>query len=227
MKSLSRFNLGLALGLIVVVLLLSLPFPFYSHQWHKLLHIVGAVLFIGNIVGAAAWMTLARLSQQVKVIHFAARTVIMADLLFTIPGVLLLCVNGLIMAPAFGSGSLLGASWVAAALALLVLSGIVWAAFLLRYQAQMVEFSACRRLDLTLRYIGATREEARALAYDELHLLRRVHGRSRQVLVIADETDPLYLQEGMVYGYIDELPPMPVSGRDGRFALPISILETP
>jgi hypothetical protein len=84
-----------------------------------------------------------------------------------------------------------------------------------------------RRLDLTLRYIGATREEARALAYDELHLLRRVHGRSRQVLVIADETDPLYLQEGMVYGYIDELPPMPVSGRDGRFELPISILETP
>jgi hypothetical protein len=31
----------------------------------------------------------------------------------------------------------------------------------------------------------------------------------------------------MVYGYIDELPPMPVSGRDGRFELPISILETP
>jgi uncharacterized membrane protein len=142
MKHLTRSHIMLAIGLIIVVVLLSLPFPFYSRLWHKLLHIVGAVLFIGNIVIAAVWMSLARVSQQVKVIHFAAKVVMLADILFTIPGVLLLFINGAVLAPAFGDGNIFGASWVAAAVVLLIVSGIVWAGFLLRYQGQLIEFSA-------------------------------------------------------------------------------------
>ena len=102
MKHLTRFHIGLALGLMIVAILVSLPLPFYGRQWHLLMHIIGAILFIGNIVIAAAWMTLAMFTRQVKVLHFAAKAVNMADILFTIPGVLLIFINGVFLAPAFG-----------------------------------------------------------------------------------------------------------------------------
>lgn len=142
MKHLTRAHLGLAATLIIIAVLVSLPLPFYTHQWHKLMHIIGAILFIGNIIIAAAWMTLAMFTRQVKVLHFAAKGVNMADILFTIPGVLLLFINGLVMAPVFGGGNVLGASWVVAALALFIVSGVVWGGFLLRYQFQLVDLSA-------------------------------------------------------------------------------------
>lgn len=142
MKHLTRTHIALALSLITVAVIVSLPFPFYARQWHVLMHIVGAILFIGNIVIAAAWMTLAMFTRQVKVLHFAAKAVNMADILFTIPGILLIFINGVVLAPAFGGGNVLGASWVVAALALLTVSGLVWAGFLLRYQFQLVELSA-------------------------------------------------------------------------------------
>lgn len=142
MKYMSRFNLGLAAVLVVVVVLVSLPLPFYSHQWHKLMHILGAVLFVGNIIVSAVWMILTVFTKQASIVHFGAKVVNQADLLFTIPGVLLILINGVVMAPVFGGGNILGASWVVAALGSLTLSGIVWVGFLLRYQNQLVELSA-------------------------------------------------------------------------------------
>ncbi len=142
MKFLKGVDLRLPIVLIVLAVLVSLPLPFYARQWHKLIHILGAVLFIGNIVVTAVWMILAVRTGRATVVHFAAKAVNQADLLFTIPGVLLIFLNGLVLAPVFGGGNILGASWVVAALILLVLSGIVWAGFLLRYQYQLVELSA-------------------------------------------------------------------------------------
>jgi uncharacterized membrane protein len=106
------------------------------------MHVIGAVMFIGNIVVTAAWMILSVLSKQRVVVHFAAKTVNRADLLFTVPGIVLLFLNGLVLAPAFGNGSILGASWVVAALLLLSLSGVIWLVFLLRYQSAMITLSA-------------------------------------------------------------------------------------
>ncbi|MEO8607431.1 MAG: DUF2269 family protein [Chloroflexota bacterium] len=142
MKFLTRSGLGvLPIILIIAAILVSLPFPFLGRQWHLLMHILGAVLFIGNITVTAAWMILVVRSGQAKLVHFGARAVNQADLLFTVPGVLLIFLNGLTLAPAFG-GTPWSVSWIAAALALLILSGIVWLWFLLRYQNQMVELSA-------------------------------------------------------------------------------------
>jgi uncharacterized membrane protein len=143
MKFLTRSGLGiLPVVLIFVAVLVSLPLPFWGRQWHLFMHILGAVLFIGNIIVTAAWMILVVRTGQPSLVHFGAKAVNQADLLFTIPGVLLIFLNGLTLAPAFGGGNILGASWVVAALVLLTLSGIVWIAFLLRYQNQLVELSA-------------------------------------------------------------------------------------
>lgn len=143
MKFLTRSGLGLLpLVLAIAAVLLSLPLPLYTRQWHKFLHVLGAVLFIGNIIVTAVWMILVVRTRQVKLVHVGAQAVNQADLLFTIPGVLLIFLNGVVLAPAFGNGSILGASWVVAALILLILSGVVWLFFLLRYQHRMVELSA-------------------------------------------------------------------------------------
>jgi uncharacterized membrane protein len=133
---------GLPIILIIATILVSLPLPFFERRWHLFMHILGAVLFIGNITVTAAWMILVVRTQQAKLAHFGAKAVNQADLLFTVPGVLLIFLNGLTLAPAFGGGNIFGASWVVAALVLLTLSGVVWLGFLLRYQNQMVELSA-------------------------------------------------------------------------------------
>lgn len=146
MQSFIRTHLRSIIIVAVLVLLVSLPLPFYSRQWHVLMHIVGAVIFIGNIVVTAAWMILAERTKQPSIIHFAAFTVNRADLLFTLSGVLLIFINGMILAPVYGNGNPLAVSWVVAALVLLILSGVVWAGFLLRYQEQLVQLSAGQTL---------------------------------------------------------------------------------
>jgi hypothetical protein len=89
----------------VLAIVLSLPLPIYSRDWHKLLHIGGAVLFMGNILVTAAWMVLAENTKKPAIVHFAAKSVMQADLLFTIPGVLLIFINGLKLASAYGGGA--------------------------------------------------------------------------------------------------------------------------
>jgi uncharacterized membrane protein len=138
----SGLDLRLPILLIVLVVLFSLPFPIYARQWHRLLHIVGAVLLIGNLVVTAVWMVLTVRTGQRAIAHFGAKAVIYADLYFTIPGVILLLINGLVLAPAHGAGNVLGASWVVAGLALLIASGVIWAGFLVRYQNRLVQLSA-------------------------------------------------------------------------------------
>jgi uncharacterized membrane protein len=100
------------------------------------------VIFIGNIVVTAAWMLLAERTRQPPVVHFAARAVMLADTLFTLPGVVLLFANGLILAPVYTGSSLLSVGWVAAGLIILILSAVMWAGFLLRYQVRLITLSA-------------------------------------------------------------------------------------
>ena len=87
----------IAYGLLAIAaVVVSLP-PF-PYGWHLFLHIAGAVIFLGNIIVTGAWMLMAERTNISRVIHFSAKAVIRADFLFTLPGVLLVLINGLIMA---------------------------------------------------------------------------------------------------------------------------------
>jgi uncharacterized membrane protein len=110
------------------------------YTWHKLLHIVGAVLFMGNIIVTAVWLVLAAQTRDARTLHFAARAVNWADVFFTAPGILLLLANGQILAQAAWGG--LRASWVVLAFGLFIFSGIVWIAFLVRLQHRLIQLSA-------------------------------------------------------------------------------------
>ncbi len=78
-----------------------------------------------------------------------------------------------------------------------------------------------RQLDISIRYT------TKAEAFDDYYRLQRTQGRSRQVLVIAQEGDDFYEQDGMVYGYIDNLESMPVSGVDGSYTWDLELVEAP
>ena len=70
-----------------------------------------------------------------------------------------------------------------------------------------------------------------AQAFDSIHRIQRVQGRSRQILVIGDEDSAKYLQEYMIYGFIDSIEPMPSEVQDSSgnplWEWSFTIRETP
>lgn len=129
------------------------------YTWHKLLHILGAIIFLGNIIITGTWMALAERNKDKATLHFSSKVVNWADVLFTAPGVLLVLANGLIMA-SNAWGGLLATSWVALSLGLFLLSGIIWVGFLLRYQDRMIQLSSNP---------AASGEELPAVFFEVLH----------------------------------------------------------
>ena len=121
--------------------------PLYPYRWHTFLHIAGAVVFLGNVIVTAAWMLMAERTRSTSVIHFSAKAVIRADLLFTLPGVLLILLNGfaMVLARWGGWGALHQLSWITVALALFTASGVIWVGVLIPVQHRMAVFSALRK----------------------------------------------------------------------------------
>lgn len=104
------------------------------------LHLFGIVLFIGNIITAAFWKVRADLTKNPVVIHGAAKNVLLADYIFTLPGLVLIVVSGSIMAARAGM-PLSGFNWLMLSLILLAVTGIIWAVILIPLQHKMIKYS--------------------------------------------------------------------------------------
>ncbi|CAM4486771.1 DUF2269 family protein [Paenibacillus tarimensis] len=104
------------------------------------LHLIGAVLFIGNILITAFWKVSADRSGNPDVIVLATRSVIRADLVFTLPGISLLLFSGHMMIEERGY-SLWEWSWLTAAYLLFLTSGILWLGVLVPAQRQMLRLA--------------------------------------------------------------------------------------
>src|SRR5256884_8385439 len=129
---------------ILVAIVVSLPL--FPYTWHMLLHILGAVLFLGNLIVTAGWMTWAVGQKDSRVAAFASAGVNKADRWFTSPGMILLLLNGLAMT-AFAWGGWLGFTmspnrWIFVGLTLLIATGALYGAVIRRYQNQMVRMSS-------------------------------------------------------------------------------------
>jgi uncharacterized membrane protein len=123
--------------LLIVAILAFLHHPLlFSYQWHKLLHILGAILLVGNIVITGVWMFMAERTNNPDVMRFAARMVNWADVFFTVPGIFLLITNGDILSEQWGG--VFHVSWIVVSLVLFAISGIVWIGLLLRYQNRLI-----------------------------------------------------------------------------------------
>jgi len=110
-----------------------------SYNWHKWLHVLGAVLFLGNIIVTGFWMLLAERSGNEPSIRFAAIAVSWADVFFTAPGVILLLGNGILLSQQWGG--LYQAPWIRIALALFTLSGVIWVVALIPIQNRLARWA--------------------------------------------------------------------------------------
>ena len=119
------------------------------------LHVLGAVLFVGNILTAAFWKLLAEREGNPQVIASAARRLMIADYWFTIPGIVLLLSTGhLLMVQ--GGYSLLKFSWISLAYAMFILSGVLWLTVLLPAQRNMIRHSQNGQLSAAYAKASAT-----------------------------------------------------------------------
>lgn len=109
------------------------------HQTLVLLHVFGAIIFMGNIIVSAMWMTNAKRTGDTAVLYFASRMVVRADNVFTIPGIVLILGPGLLTVGPWGGFPT--ATWAEMALALFILSGVIWGAVLLPLQKRMLRMT--------------------------------------------------------------------------------------
>lgn len=99
--------------------------PWMNMVYHRFAHILGAILFMGNIVVGAYWMIRADIRKDPIWFAEVMAQINLADLIFTVPGAILLVVNGEVLLSAWRGSSIPG--WLAQALYLFVGTGFLWA----------------------------------------------------------------------------------------------------
>jgi len=122
------------------------------------LHVLGAVLFLGNIITAAFWKVSAERGKDLTHLRRVARNVMTADYFFTLPGVVMLIATGHIMASLRGY-PLTELNWMTASEGLFVASGLIWVAVLIPAQRKMIKETAVSEAAgaLTAAYRKASR----------------------------------------------------------------------
>ena len=102
------------------------------HALLKSLHLLGVVIFLGNIIVTAVWKALADHTKEPAVIGYAQRLVNVTDIFFTALGALLIYTTGQLLTPAFGS--VMNTPWITLGLSLFIASGIIWVFILIPVQ---------------------------------------------------------------------------------------------
>ncbi len=105
------------------------------------IHLIGVVIFVGNIITAAFWKVRADITRKPDIIHQAAKNVMLADLVFTLPGLVLIIISGIAMAVQAGM-PMSGLNWLTLSLILFAITGVIWLAVLIPLQRRMIKHSA-------------------------------------------------------------------------------------
>lgn len=104
------------------------------------IHIFAAVIFIGNIMTAAFWKIRADKSGNLESIAVTSRSLELADMAFTIPGVLGLLVTGIWMVGITG-WQRFQEPWLAISLVLLIVTAVISTAGLVPLQKRMTRLA--------------------------------------------------------------------------------------
>lgn len=100
----------------------------------KLLHVLGAILVIGNGMVSALWKGLADRTGDGRLVAQAQRSVALSDWIFTLPGALLLLITGLVRMGDLGGMS--AQPWIRRGFELYALIVVLWLAVLVPVQAK-------------------------------------------------------------------------------------------
>jgi uncharacterized membrane protein len=90
----------------------------------KTVHVIGAAVLLGTGAGIAFFMLVAHLRGEPREIAGVARTVVLADFLFTATAVTLQPITGIWLA--WSSGYSLRDGWIAASILLYIVTGAFW-----------------------------------------------------------------------------------------------------
>jgi len=105
----------------------------------KTLHIVGVVLFVGNIVVTGWWKAMADRTRDARIVAFAQRQVTLTDWVFTLGGVVLVGLGG--FGNALSHGMPLTTPWLQWGATLFTLSGLIWIAVLIPLQTKLARLA--------------------------------------------------------------------------------------
>ena len=92
----------------------------------KVLHVLSACLFLGNVVVSGTWAFLAERTRTFAVSSFSNRLVLITDLIFTLTGALLVVYTGSLMAHRYDGAPAASQTWITWSYMLLGLSGLIW-----------------------------------------------------------------------------------------------------
>ncbi len=101
----------------------------------KTVHIVGVVLFVGNIIVTGFWKVMANRTGDAAIIAFAQRLVTLTDWIFTLGGSSLVAAAG--MANVIWGGIGWDSPWVIHGGILFTASGVVWVVILVPLQTKL------------------------------------------------------------------------------------------
>jgi uncharacterized membrane protein len=103
------------------------------------LHVLGVVIFLGNIVVTAVWKLLADRTRSPEVVAYAQRLVTVTDVAFTATGAALIAVSGPILAEDLGGVG--GPAWITWGLGLFAASGVIWVTALIPIQVMQARLA--------------------------------------------------------------------------------------
>jgi uncharacterized membrane protein len=104
------------------------------------LHVLGVVVFVGNLIVTAVWKTFADRTRDPHVIAYAQRLVTVTDVAFTATGAVLITVSGFVLADDWGGID--GPSWLTVGFAFFAVSGLIWLTILVPTQVQQARLSS-------------------------------------------------------------------------------------
>jgi uncharacterized membrane protein len=107
----------------------------------KTLHVLAAVVFLGNILTGVFWKRHADRTREVRVIRNTLEGIIVADRLFTMPGVLVMIDFGF-GAAGMGGLPMLHTGWILWSIVLFTISGVAFMAQLVPLQRRMAKLAA-------------------------------------------------------------------------------------
>ncbi|HXH19323.1 MAG TPA: DUF2269 domain-containing protein [Chitinophagales bacterium] len=106
----------------------------------KMLHILGAIIFTGNITVTALWKVMADRQRDPRIVAFAQSLVTLTDFVFTATGAALIAATGIAMAINFNE-EFWRVPWILHGIILFGISGILWAAFLIPIQVKQARLA--------------------------------------------------------------------------------------
>jgi len=116
-----------------------MPEEIVPRRWHLLLHLLGATMFLGNILAGAMWMARLGASGEQVANRYVSISINVGDVVFTGPGALLLLYNGLVLATVYGGT--FAVPWLRWGFLLFAALGALWLVVLVPLQQRLISLA--------------------------------------------------------------------------------------